>query len=216
MVIKTDFFWTDTRQASERLEGCIILYDDYPVYIRGVTSHDDGHTRAMVEYLDGTQKTSRKKLNSPLFERFRRLPNIGWINNPKYGAMFVSRIPSRIRQHGLISSNVSVRSFDSNILTGAPLGLFDLAKTSFFADMHKGKYPSLEDVLKNINNNTAFAVSRKYCVRQDTDGLTWLYREDTRVGIISGEELLLIKGKAFLVEEIMESPELTFDIIKEF
>jgi hypothetical protein len=77
-------------------------------------------------------------------------------------------------------------------------------------------YPTLNDVIANIVENTAIAVSRRYAIHRDNDGLLWLWRESSRVGLINGRDtVMLLKQHTNLRQEVNEAASLTFANIVE-
>jgi len=220
----SSIFWTDTEQARERLAGTVVLYDNQPVYINDIengNNFDDGIPRANITICaDGSGKTSRKRLDSPKFNKFRSLPELGWINSAKYGAILMSRKATRSRLHGLNGNNVNTTFF-----YGMPeytAGRFERGwdhtyDTKSFVDLCNNIYPTLESVLLNAQENSALGFSRKFAVYRDTLGLRWLYRESERIGIFTNANSLnLLEKFKFYREEIMSEPKFTLDNIQEY
>lgn len=231
MTDKTGYFWTDIEQAQTRLIGCVVLYDGQPVYIDNVTNvADDDIPRAHIRVLpckeqDGSN--SRKMLNSPKFNKFRKMPNLGWMNvSSGAGAVFLARQTHRATKHGLTVGNVLITSTprraagDTNDMTALVSGAYNFSSVMFdkgFVDAHNGQFPSLESVLARIEEGSSIAFSRKYCVIRDYDGIRWLFRDTTRVGIFTGVDTLnLLSRHAYLREEVMDEPAFTVNTITEF
>lgn len=227
---QTDYFWTDAGQAQERINHCVILYDDMPFFVESIDGgYDDGIPSAMITPCGASSSTksqmSRKMLNSPKFRKFRDLPRIGWTNlveNAKYGAVFLCRINARTRVHGLSTNNVSVKyisaadGIDPSV-QAAPINFGHVRLDRGFVDSHRGEFPSLDKVLANIQENSGIAFSTKFCVIRDYNGLRWLYRNTEKVGIFTGADTLnLISRHAYLREEIMEDKVFTINTIREF
>lgn len=219
-----DIFWTDSDQARERLTGTVVLYDNLPVYINDIENgenFEDGVPRANINFCsDKDGKRQRKRLDSPKFDKFRSLPALGWVNTPKYGAVFLSRRATRSRLHGLSGANV-VGSF----FYGMPeycTGTFERAweylyNTEAFTKSCADEYPTLTDILLNVQENSALAFSRKFAVYRDTLGLRWLYRETERIGIFTNANSLnLIEKFKYYREEIMAERKFTLDNIQEY
>lgn len=230
---KSDIFWTDATQAQERLASTVILYDNEPVYVDGIVAanrEDDNPTipRAQIRQCGVAKssiKSSRKILNSPKFERFRKLPNIGWMNmvaNPKTGPLFVSRRPvAGSRLHGLANANIRVENFvvngDNFFLDGGGYNLGNIMYDQGFCDMHHGRYPTLAAVLANIKEGTGIAYSRDFCVWRDAVGIRWLFHKTNKVGIFTGVDTLNLFTKfSYLRETIMEDSAFTLNNIREF
>ena len=230
---KSDIFWTDATQAQERLVSTVILYDNEPVYVDGIVQanrDDDSPTipRAQIRQCGVAKlsvKSSRKILNSPKFERFRKLPNIGWLNmvaNPKTGPLFVSRRPvAGSRLHGLANANIRVENFvvngDNFFLDGGGYNLGNIMYDQGFCDMHHGRYPTLAAVLANIKEGTGIAYSLDFCVWRDAVGIRWLFHKTNKVGIFTGVDTLNLFTKfSYLRETIMDDPAFTLNNIREF
>lgn len=231
---KTDIFWTDYVQAQERLANTVILYDNNPVYVEGCAPGDPGAMdnpdipRAQIRdlgVLKASTKSSRKILNSPKFERFRRLPNLGWCNmvaNPKTGPLFLSRRPvAGSRLHGLANANTRVENFvlngDAFFLDGGGYNLMNVVYDQGFTDMHHGRYPTLGAVLANIKENSGIAYSLDFCVWRDTVGIRWLFHKTNKIGIFTGVDTLNLFTKfAYLRETIMQDEAFTLNNIREF
>ena len=220
-----DIFWTDTNQARERLSNTVVMYDGEPVYILDIYSGDDFDDRVPRAYLTycsaPNDPPKRKRLDSPKFNKFRDLPSLGYLNCPKYGAVFLERRAARSRLHGLCDTNVSVQYF------GRDGNTYDLRRmdggwklyytTTGFLESCKDAFPTLEEVLLNIKENTSIAFSRKFAVYRDELGLRWLYRNEQRIGLFpNAKSLCLISKFKFYREEIMAEPKFTLDSIQEY
>lgn len=215
---KSEYFWHSVEQAAERLSNTVVLYDDIPVYIQAVEAHQDGIPRGYIEDLQN-RKAERKMLNSPKFNRFRDLPNLGWVNmmdGTQYGtSLYVERGVRRgTRQHGLNGNNTVVHKLtEAGIVspTGSNNAMFGIVmRDRGFLATHRNEYPSLTKVLEIVQEGSPLAFGRKWCVAT-IDGFTYLFRERTRVGIFSGRDTLLLAQKfAYLREELFA--EKHFDI----
>lgn len=233
MARRTEIFWTDIHQAQERLTGTVILYDNEPVFVDGIVNASASDTspsipRAAIRQLGvskGLGKGQRKILNSPKFERFRRLPNLGWMNmvsNPKVGPLFVSRRPvAGSRLHGLANANVRVENFvispENFYLDGGGYSLTNIIYDEGFCDMHHGRYPSLAAILTNIKEGSGIAYSRDFCVWRDNVGIRWLFHKSNKIGIFTGIDTLNLFTKFnYLRETIIDDPAFTLNNIREF
>jgi hypothetical protein len=220
-----DIFWTDSNQARERLTGTVVLYDGLPVFISNVEDGEnfanDGVPRANITFCGDTEgNRQRKRLDSPKFNKFRSLPELGWLNTTKYGAILLSRKATRSRLHGLNSSNIRGQFFHNSgqySLTPYERVWDDFYNSSSFVDLCKDVYPALGDVLLNVQEESALAFSRKFVVYRDTLGLRWLYRETERIGIFTNSNSLnLLEKFKFYREEIMNDRKFTLDNIQEY
>lgn len=223
---KTDYFWTDVVQASERLISSFVLYDGKPYYVRDIENHSDGCPRAQLRCCE-TGEDTRKKLNSPLFKKFRELPLQGWYNSSsgyaKGKAVFIARRVVSTRTHGLSSTNVRLHTcrFDQGFVNptyGLECRIDQLMMPDAgWGKAHRGEYPSLEATLAKIVKGTAVAISNKWCIARDEDGVRWLLHKQDRVGIFTGADtLMLFESYAYLREEMMADTCLTVNTIREF
>lgn len=214
-----DMFWEDQVQAEERLSGTYLLHGDDVVHVRAIQGMDDGQVGAHVTRMKD-KKVELIPLSDPKFHRFRRLPPIGWVNNQEHQeGVFAMRRPVRARRHGLSDENVSV----GRIERGGYQLRYDKYRYSFitadkgYDQACKDDYPALTDVLAHIREGSTMAVSAKYATVCDENNLSWLYRDDQRVGLFAGKDSLLLMGKhAYLREELTESPVITVENIREF
>lgn len=221
--MKNPNFWTDREQATERLTGTVVLYDNAPVYVGQVETHDDGFLRARLNVLpDRSTPAVRKRLDSPKFARYRDLPNIGWMNSAdKKNPLFLIRRPVTTRSHGLCRANVILSTLVvNNDLSGvgqARSPFDDVIWDKGFVDAHNGSFPSLQGVLEKVSPGESAAVSRLFAVAHTADGIRWLYHNQDNIGLFTGVDTLLIKKKfSYLRETVMSSPELTINNIREF
>src|SRR3546814_489886 len=132
---KSEIFWTDGTQAQERLGHTIIIYNNTPVFVDGIASPgtDNPKIPRIVFRKVGVPTPAlpeTKLLNDPLFERFRKLPLVGWMNyvsSPTAGPLYVSRRPvAGSRLHGLSNANTRVESF---VISGDSFYLEDRKST---------------------------------------------------------------------------------------
>lgn len=220
----TDFFWTDAQQAAERISRSCVVYDGQPFYVETIEPHDDGIPRARMRPCGTPDGAAvRKMLTSPKFNRFRTLPNLGWMNNydNRIGASFLARRTMTTRTHGLNSNNVMVGTFVHGELNSTiRYGDYSISNMMFdkgFVESHNDDFPPLEKTLAVIKEGTSIAFSRLYCVFRDRDGLRWMYRNTDRVGVFTGVDTLnLISKYSYLREEIMASPSFTINNLREF
>ena len=221
-MVKTDFFWTDTDQAIERLCSSVVLYDDKPVYVVEITRGEDTPKGVIYFCADPEQKLVKKLLNSPKFSRFRELPKLGWCNLSYSQAVFLNRRVSVGRSHGLTAGNITVyearHTDDSSSVSVSQRFSFDnVMNDQGFVECHEGVYPKLSDVLINIRENSTIAYSRTFAVLRDYQGLRWLYRGLEKVGLFSGADTLnLLQKYNYLREEITADKAFTLATIREF
>jgi len=225
VTVDSPYFWTDVDQAQARLLGTLILYDGLPYWVREIRDgYSDGIPRAVLASpLEGS--TIRRRLDSPKFERFRRLPPLGFVNcvqNNTLKAVFLRRRARNHQRHGLTSEVVRVYTppFGSDGSDRPSTGFlrFDnVTSSEGYMDACKGEFPTLEEILQRGTPNSCLAYSPKYAVYRDPEGLRWLFRETEKVGLFTGTDTLnLFPTTKFWREEIMEDPLFTCNFIQEF
>ena len=224
-----EIFWTDIRQAEERLADSVVMYDGMPMkvmhVINGIDFPDGGH-RASLVTCGPTREDVRKKLNSPKFKRFRELPTCGWMNSVerKAGAVYTERRALTTRTHGLNNNNVVVTSFRSRdgennpmISKGGHYNFQHFIYDTGFIQQQKDEYPSLVGTLDNIQESSSIAISPTFCVMRDARGIRWLYRHLECVGLFTGNDTLnLLTRHSYLREEIMDDKRFTINTIRDF
>ena len=224
--VTSSFFWTDSQQASERLAGSVILYDNLPHYVAEIRGgYADDVPRAFmsrgVNY-NTSGKLIQRKLDSSKFARFRELPPMGWVNlRPSKGgparAVFLSRISVRRMAHGLSDNNCRVFDPSYNPTRLGGYSFMSVFADPGYEDACAGKYPDMSDIHLNLNDEESAAYSPLYAIVRDSEGLTWLYRKDKKIGLFSGTDTLnlLRTGRCF-IEELTEDPRFTANKIQEF
>lgn len=224
-----DMFWTDTQQASERLLNTVVLYDNKPVTIERIEdgrNFDDGVPRAFIRDISSSEsKAIRKRLDSPKFNKYRSLPELGFVNTSKtYRAILLSRRVVRSRQHGLSDNNVACFGLvytdtgrDEYYMSNLPGYNFSgFFYTEDLERMFENDYPALANILGYIQETHFIAYSRKFAVYCDKNGMKWLYRLHERIGFFSNNNTLtLLKKSRGYREEIMEDPAFTLNNIAE-
>lgn len=205
-------------QARQRLRGSVVLYDGRPHYVAETNEGLDGRIRLTLGELPylthGPLPENRvvTQTDDPLLNRFRPFET-GFTNMFENGlneTVFVFRRPVRQSQQGFNSQSYSSKLLEGSI--GArDAGTFESVIASpAFADMVKGIYPSFEECMDALIPNSSVGFDRNFAVRMDGDGTIWLYRQRTKVGIVSKNpnRLLLFRSKRFLREEFQENENL--------
>lgn len=216
---KTDFFWTDHAQATERLGGSYILHNDSAVHVLDILSNR-GNPKAVVTRFP-SNINEEILLSDKGFNRFRVPLPIGWVNNIQTKkAVFVERKPVRSRQHGFSRNNIVVYSFQGRRMeldTSREVSYDTVVKDPQYQAAIKNDYPPLDLVLNKIKEGTAVAFSLDMVVMRDYTGLRWLYLNTDRVGLFVDTDTFLILGKfSYVKEQLSENPLFTVSNIKEF
>ncbi len=198
----SDSFWTDDQQAAERLAETFILKGDEVVYVQTVEAGQIYHKTLPSGALQA------EKLDSPVWNKFRKLPPLGWLNvstNKFVGAVYMRRRAVRSRSHGLNNTNIQVFGFHGNggVLAGERL----LSMTAIYgAGLYKDpdQYPGFRDVFAVLKTDSSAALSSKFAIYKDAGGLVWLYRKRRRIGLIPDvATVLLFRGENFYREDIL-------------
>lgn len=205
-------FWTDMEQATERLVATWISYDGLPYYVQNILRDEgDGKLRIVLQGRDYklTGKSTTKFLNAAKFNKFRTLPATGWMNDENTGrAKFLERLPRRNRQHGLNEQNTRLMTFVDGSLV-ADEGINRIAFTQGYQRACLGEYPSFRGTIEALEDGVAVAVSSKFCLYKDVDGLILLIRGKERIGVFTGKvSVSLLPSKKYFKEELENSPEL--------
>jgi hypothetical protein len=227
-------FYEDLAEATKRLTGTVVKYDDEFYYVMLISNHKtdgifrayldpvnvmESHTtpgmpflgsgsasgEAMDSWMQGRDtKILRKMLNSPLFDKFRPFP-LGMANVDGF-TVFTERSPTRHTQQGLTSQMIS----------GQRIGLMGPdrwgveATNRFMYDVYKGVYPTYSESYENMTDphcrNKSVGFSRTMAlIRGPVDTLFLNYRGET-VGIIEGKDGKTVRlAKKFkFTKEIIE------------
>jgi len=218
-LLKTDFFWTDRDQASERLSNTFILYEDKPVFIHEIRSNRGEPKAVLTVYPEG--KGREIQLSDKGFGRFRTPLPIGWVNNlASRRACYLQRRPVRSRQHGFSRSNISTMTFlghDMDFGASSDYSFETIAKDAQYAAAVKGEFPSIDEVLNKIKVKTAVAICPEMAIKREANGIRWLYFNADKVGLfVDSDTLLLTSEYTYAKEQIMETPAFKISTIKEF
>lgn len=207
-----DNFYDSIEEARFRLENTIVEYDGRPVFVSSVADHPDGVFRVMIHDMPFpggmAGRGARKVINSPLFRRFQTIP-LGWCNhfeeNTRH-ASFVERAPVRRSKQGLAGDAFIASSFNGTGFARSPF-TWERAKSSDgFVEMVTNVYPSFEEALSQLIENTSIAFDRKFVlIRSGRTGLTSLAYKKELVGIFIKGTVYLFDKYRYLYEEISGS-----------
>lgn len=144
----------------------------------------------------------RKKMNSPLFNRFRPFP-LGMMNRGIHAA-YCERRPTRpFSSQGLsggaIDGHHVVLRSSNEALSGISIDIFNPG----FADMVLGNYPSLDECIDNLNNpeieNESVAFHRYFALIRGPIGVLFLvYKQDIIGYLPDGTKSNVFLGKRFI------------------
>lgn len=219
-------YYENLEEATFRLQGTVVTYENEPVYVSAVNNHRDGILRVFiiglpnrvdgaVEFAEDDEdvpevapRAVRKKINSPKFNRFRPF-EMGFCNffrdYPK--AKYLSRVPVRRSKQGLSDDAFQVSHLiSSGSRPRMRLGQF-LALPEF-RDCIVGEYPSFEETMDTLRDDSAIAVSREFAIERDSLGLNYLYYKTDKVGLVRNREVLLADRFNYLREKVLETTNL--------
>jgi hypothetical protein len=200
------FVWTDDAQANDRLSNTVMLFDGRPVYIDRASGG-----LISIRNTDGSSwgPVNGVPFDDPRWNNFRGIPKLGWTNLVMTGrpeAVFLERIPVRNRRHGLCQDNTLMYTFDGvDINPSRTYSLFDILANKGYLATLAGDYPSLPEIMERLPTGCCVAFSSSYAVLRDDGGVSWLYRNTTRIGFLSDSTVSCFQPKMYLTDEILET-----------
>lgn len=177
----------------ERLEAaknCVPCNDYDP-------KEDGDIGEAMDDYLSSTKsKILRKKINSPLFNKFRPFP-LGMCQYNDH-VLFTQRRPTRRIEQGLTSSmihNELLKLGRKRPQTGSDIHPSDIWLTSKLHDVIKGVYPSPTDALKMVKSGDkeSVAFDRNFAFCRGPAGTIFTAYRDDFIGLVAEGDLSVLK-----------------------
>ncbi len=213
-------FWTDERQAGERLSGTFVTRGDKVVHIRHIAGLNAMFTDPL-----GRNELQAEALNSPLWHNFRKLPPLGWRNvatgglgrKTFVGAVYLRRRAIRGRSHGYNSTNVNLYSFfdePGRVLAERNLSLGHVYGDDLNDD--PDHYPKFVEAFDLLQAGGSAALSRKFAIAKDNDNLTWLFRKRERVALIPDNgTILVLKSMKFYTDDLRDNAQILPVEIKE-
>lgn len=209
----SDQFWTDNQQAHERLAESLILYDNQVVKVREVTG---AGKISFYRPEDGSYGTAMMEDNK--WGKFRTLPRLGWFNvalkpgkytsRPLVGAVYLSRRSIKSRTHGLTSAGVTVYDFftsqNTELVKSGILSLEVVYACGTYSDPQH--YTPFTDAYPLLREGVSVALSPKFALHKDKNGLVWLYRKRKIIALVPDvTSLLLLKSAQFYREDILSN-----------
>lgn len=196
-------------EANMRLSSTVVLYEGEPVYITEVRQLNEDDAKNEIYRVYSTPlpyrrdaRAERKLISSGKFDLspFR----MGFMNFGGH-AYYLSRNTARQNRQGLSERSLTIVGPPDQ----PPIRLSNIISEQEFVDMIKGKYPSMEEAVKMLQQPeyNAVAVSREYALKKDTDldGLIILYHKDAKVGFMAGTKSFKLSKKFhFLKEQLKE------------
>lgn len=126
---------------------------------------------------------------------------LGYVNDPKIGAFYCSRLPNHIQKQGLCTENFKGTT---NFGGGVPFGTFLASRGTPL--MVANDYPSFEVAMRNLDKVPAVAFCREFSLVKDEviPDLIYLYHKGSKVGYYSKNETILGKKFVCLKESLEE------------
>ena len=192
--------YENAEDAKMRLRHTVVLYKGEPVYINDVqrgNGDDDGPLRVYMTALPVTGKApvpqeegvagqQRKFISSKHFDiaPFR----MGYVNDPKYGAYYCSRLPNRVQKQGLCNEN-----FKAVTNAGAPIAFATFTACKDVPAMVANNYPSFERCATLLAKCSSMAFHRDFALMRDKDlpDLIFLYHKAQKVGMFMRDQITL-------------------------
>lgn len=143
----------------------------------------------------------RKKLNSPLFDRFRPFP-LGMINLDQF-AVYAERQPQRPKtEQGLTQGGIYATLATASASSKGPRHAIDMFSDAF-RDCVLGNYPSPKTVLDGLLNprvaNESVAFHRRFALVKGPIGILFLEYKDDIIGVLPNGDFSKLKlGKEYL------------------
>lgn len=215
-------------QARQRLENTIVVHNGQGYYVASVASsggNQVGHLAALpCNYGPSRSKqptTEVFRLDDPLFNRFRPF-ELGFANifdsvlEDNTHTMFFHRRPMRSGARQGLSRDAIDGCYllNGNLKLGGGSARMEgldftahIMPSQGFANMIRGVYPTFQECVEGLIEDSSLAFDRNYAVHKDYDGLVWVYRQFEKVGLVNptSREFFLFSRKKFLREEIQES-----------
>ncbi len=212
-------FYENLDEVTFRLNGSVVRYDGDPVYVQGCENHNDGIIRLNISTipLDGTEKVTRKMINSPKFDKFRPIPlgNLNYVHGGALAVQRLERIPARTHTQGLTSRATSIQPVaNSNNLLGTRIDFNAAIRNEGFVEMCKNIYPTLDEFLKT--DITECAIHADYTVvKSGNTGMSYIYHKFDKVGILSTRREVLLFPKFGYLKEAMDATRLFSRVVKD-
>jgi len=164
-------------------------------------------------------------LSNPGWNNFQDIPSLGWFNlfdwsrrnrqTNTVAATFASRQARRSRQHGLSEENVEMRcphasgealTYGVLLVSEQRIGFTGLFHSKDFVQGLENNYPDFSEVFNHLKPNQSVALSRQFCLVK-TQLCTFLFKNDTSIGIFDTERVLLLgKTYGYERESVLEDP----------
>lgn len=199
-------FYENREEAEFRLSGSVVMYDGDPVYVQTVENHDDETVRLNIATLplneNGGGKTVRKKIDSPLFNKFRPfdMGNVNFLHNGVISPIRIERTPARTRVQGTTGANCRISMIHKG--TPAVANWSMILQNEGFVEMCKGVYPTFREFLDS--GAPAVCISSDFTVSKGESGLIGLAYRFDKIGIVNTKGMVFLFPKYKYLKEMLE------------
>lgn len=198
-------YWDNERQATERLNGSLVCYDDVPVQVIEID-------RGSAVVNRGNNVRDRLNLDDAEWNNFRTLPKLGFINTRK-GLFNLSRNPRPTMRHGLTGENTNTVMYSlakGTFFRHPEYNITSLFNEEFeaFAIRQQADYPSFDEAFEFVRETgEPLAISHKHAlVKRGKSNIIYLQRDvDQVIGMIVGNDVFLHKQYRYCQEEIQQT-----------
>lgn len=196
-------FWENLAQANQRLAGSVVNYDGSPVRFPAAI---DSRSLTVTNIVDGSAMSV--SLDSERFNNFRDIPKLGFMNLPG-SLILIRRMPVRGQVHGLSRSNTEILEYHKTRGFIRSEHGFDRVLSNYgkyFSAMATGNYPNLQEAYEFSNRNQPLAMTQKYAICCQDDGLKRLYRLHRPIGVVTDRTTVrLSTGTRFWLEDVQQA-----------
>lgn len=175
------------KDLHDRLEGCIVLYRDFPYFVRiGQDAKNPNKGHIFLSKLDAQVQNDKSCINVSIDDPDLDISatDLGYINyfdkrRDKNEVVYAYRTTAKRFKQALFPQYVQLKSIEGEEIGSRHLwssrGAFD-----FFID----NYPSLDVALKNLGRGGEVAISRDVAMRKTESGVILVYLRMKEVGWI--------------------------------
>ncbi len=146
--------YDNVENAAQHLQGCVVMYDDRPHYVREVYRQTNGKRdiMAILSAMPRMRDEIHVPIFDPLFDAKCLGQRLGYVNfGDTIGTLWLSRIPSRQYKQGLIRQNVLVTMGGGRRDPGVR---FDtLLQHAGLSDCLRGIYPTFDQAIQKLDDN---------------------------------------------------------------
>lgn len=192
-------FWHDLTQAHQRLNGCVVMYDNKPIKFGSIEGRE-----VRVKDLE-TGLNFVVSLEDPKFNNFRELPKLGFVNVP--GRLYwLTRVPARSVTHGHTRGNVQVFHIEQGQMYRSDNSYEHLITYygKYYTDSVNGRFPNWKEALSHAQTTQPIAIHHEFALIRGNDGGVQLWKNKRHVGSVSEKGIYLGSATLYLREELQQ------------